>query len=112
MKEINPKDTTRSYAFDMWMQAPMPMVTFFKTLDVSHLLKISRRRGLKFNMLMCYCIGRAAVQIKEFLPRRTLHNHITAIKEMFVIEIECRKQLDIHSFSIALLAYNPYFAYL
>ena len=31
---------------------------------------------------------------------------------MFDIEIECRKQLDIHSFSIALLAYNPYFAYL
>jgi hypothetical protein len=47
---------------------------------------------------------------KEFLPKRTLHNHITAIKEMFVIEIECRKQLDIHSFSIVGLAYNPYFA--
>jgi hypothetical protein len=29
---------------------------------------------------------------KEFLPKRTLHNHITAIKEMFDIEIECRKQ--------------------
>ena len=42
------------------------MVTFFKTLDVSRLLKISRKRGLKFNMLMCYCIGRAAVQVKEF----------------------------------------------
>ena len=48
------------------MQAPMPMVTFFKTLDVSRLVKISRRKGLKFNMLMCYCIGRAATQVKEF----------------------------------------------
>ena len=66
MKEINPKETTRAYAFDMWMQAPNPMVTFFKTLDVSRLVKISRKRGLKFNMLMCYCIGRAAVQVKEF----------------------------------------------
>ena len=66
MKEINPKETTRAYAFEMWMQAPMPMVTFFKTLDVSRLVKIGRKRGLKFNMLMCYCIGRAAVQIKEF----------------------------------------------
>ncbi len=66
MKEIDPKETTRAYAFEMWMQAPMPMVTFFKTLDVSRLLKVSRKRGLKFNMLMCWCIGRAANQIKEF----------------------------------------------
>ena len=66
MREINPQKTTRAYAFEMWMQAPNPMVTFFKTLDVSRLVKISRRRGLKFNMLMCYCIGRAAVQVKEF----------------------------------------------
>ena len=66
MREINPKETTRAYAFDMWMQAPMPMVTFFKRLDVSRLVKLSRRNGLKFNMLMCYCIGRAASKIKEF----------------------------------------------
>ena len=66
MREIDPQGTTRAYAFKMWMQAPMPMVTFFKTLDVSRLVKISRRSGLKFNMLMCYCIGRAAAQNKEF----------------------------------------------
>ena len=66
MREINPNETTRAYAFEMWMQAPNPMVTFFKTLDVSRLAKVSRRKGLKFNMLMCYCIGRAAAQVKEF----------------------------------------------
>ena len=66
MREINPKETTRAYAFQMWMQAPMPMVTFFKTLDVSRLVKISRRNSLKFNMLMCYCIGKAAAGISEF----------------------------------------------
>ena len=66
MREINPKETTRAYAFEMWMQAPNPMVTFFKTLNVSRLMRISRRKGLKFNMLMCYCIGRAASAVKEF----------------------------------------------
>ena len=66
MKEVNPKETTRAYAFEMWMNAPMPMVTFFKTLDVTRLLKVSRKRGLKFNMLICWCIGRAASQVKEF----------------------------------------------
>ena len=66
MREVNPKDTTRAYAFEMWMNAPMPMVTFFKTLNVSRLVKMSKRTGMKFNMLMCYCIGRAASQVKEF----------------------------------------------
>lgn len=66
MQEVNPNETTRAYAFEMWMKAPMPMVTLIKTLDVSRLLRISRRRKLKFNMLMCWCIGKAASQIKEF----------------------------------------------
>ena len=64
--EINPIETTRAYAFEMWMKAPMPMVTFFKTLNVSRLVKVSKRTGMKFNMLMCYCIGKAASRIKEF----------------------------------------------
>lgn len=66
MQEVNPKETSRAYAFEMWMKAPMPMVTLMKTLDVSRLRFISRKRRLKFNMLMCWCIGKAASQIKEF----------------------------------------------
>ncbi len=66
MKEVNPKETSRAYAFEMWMNAPMPMVTFFKTLNVSRLIRISRKTGMKFNMLMCYCIGKAASGMKEF----------------------------------------------
>ena len=66
MKEVNPNETSRRYAFEMWMNAPMPMVTLFKTLNVSRLVKISRKRGVKFNMLMCYCIGKAASKVKEF----------------------------------------------
>ncbi len=66
MKEVDPRETTRAYAFEMWMDAPMPMLTFFKTLDVTRLVRISKRSGLKFNMLMCWSIGRAASRIKEF----------------------------------------------
>ena len=66
MKEVNPKETTRAYAFEMWMNAPMPMLTFFKTLNVTRLVRISKRTGLKFNMLMCWCVGKAASNIKEF----------------------------------------------
>ncbi|MDE6188047.1 MAG: chloramphenicol acetyltransferase, partial [Duncaniella sp.] len=43
-----------------------PMVTLFKTLDITRLLQISRKRDMKFNMLMCWCIGKAASEIKEF----------------------------------------------
>lgn len=66
MQEVNPAETTRAYAFEMWMKAPMPMVTLIKTLDVTRLRRISRKRGLKFNMLMCWCIGCTASSIKEF----------------------------------------------
>lgn len=63
---VDPKKTTRASAFELWMNAPNPMVTFFKTLDVSNVLKASRRKGLRFNMLLCWCIGMAASQVKEF----------------------------------------------
>ena len=63
---IDPKTTTRARAYELWMSAPNPMVTFFKTLDVTPLVRISRKRGLKFNMLLCWCIGKAASESKEF----------------------------------------------
>ena len=66
MKEVNPQETTRAYAFEMWMKAPNPMVTFIKTIDITRLVKVSRRRRLKFNMLLDWCIGKAAASIKEF----------------------------------------------
>ena len=65
-KEIQLKDTTRAMAYELWMKAPNPMVTFFKTLDVTNLIKISKRKRMKFNMLLDYCIGKAAVNVKEF----------------------------------------------
>ena len=78
-QEINPKDTNRAIAFELWTKSPMPMVTLTKTFDVTRLYKLSRRRGLrpasdrllpegrkKFNMLLCWCIGKAASRIDEF----------------------------------------------
>ncbi len=65
-KEINPKDTTRASAYELWMKAPNPMVTFFKTLDITNLVKLSKNKNLKFNMLLDYCIGKAAASVKEF----------------------------------------------
>ena len=65
-KEIKPEDTTRAMAFKLWMKAPNPMVTFFKTIDVTDLVKVCKKRHLKFNMLITYCIGKAAAGIKEF----------------------------------------------
>ena len=65
-KEVNPQDTTRAMAYKLWLKAPNPMVTFFKTLDITNLIKISKKKHLKPNMLLDYCIGSAAVQVKEF----------------------------------------------
>ena len=66
MREVNPKDTNRAKAFDLWMRSPMPMVTMTKTFDITHLRRIARSKGLKLNMLMCYAIGRAASDFGEF----------------------------------------------
>ena len=66
MREVNPKETNRAKAFELWMRSPMPMVTMTKTFDITHLRRVARCKGLKFNMLMCYAIGRAASDFGEF----------------------------------------------
>lgn len=66
MREIDPKTTSRAKAFDLWMKAPMPMVTMTKTFDITHLRRLSKRKGVKLNMLMCYAVVKAASSFKEF----------------------------------------------
>ena len=66
MRVVDPKTTNRAKAFDLWIKSPMPMVTMTKTYDITHLLRLSRRRGVKLNMLMCYAIVKAASKFQEF----------------------------------------------
>jgi chloramphenicol O-acetyltransferase type A len=66
MRVVDPKTTSRAKAFDLWIKSPMPMVTMTKTYDITHLLRLSRRRGVKLNMLMCYAIVKAASKFQEF----------------------------------------------
>ena len=66
MEVKDPASTDRAEAYALWMDAPNPMVTFCKTLDVTPLVRLSRKRGVKFNMLLCWCIGAAASGIREF----------------------------------------------
>ena len=75
---IDPKETSRAAAFNLWMKSPMPMVTLTKTFDVSRLLKRSKRAHLSFNALLCWCIGKAASQKELFylLPEQgTLYRY-------------------------------------
>lgn len=65
-REVDPKTTNRAIAFELWTKSPMPMVTLVKTFDVTRLLKKIKHHGMKFTMLMCWCIARAASRIKEF----------------------------------------------
>ena len=66
MRVVDPKTTSRAKAYELWIKSPMPMVTMTKTYDITHLRRLSRRRGVKLNMLMCYAIVRAASKFKEF----------------------------------------------
>ena len=65
-QEINPQETSRAKAFELWMSSPMPMVTLTKTFNVNNLLKSSKKSGFKFNALLCWCIGKAASQMEVF----------------------------------------------
>jgi len=65
-KEVNYNDTTRASAYQLWMKAPNPMVTFFKTMEVTKLVRISKKKHYKINMLLDYCIGKAAAEVREF----------------------------------------------
>ena len=66
MKEIDPKTTARAQQFEIWKNAPNPMLVFVKKMDVTNLIKISRRKRLKSNMLLDYCVGKAAIDQQEF----------------------------------------------
>ncbi len=69
---IDPKTTSRAEAYDLWMSAPNPMVTFLQNAGChAACYRLSRKRGLKFNMLLCWCIGKAAGEVKRvlFAPR-------------------------------------------
>ena len=70
--EINPCETKRAEAFQLWMSSPMPMVTLVKTLDVTRIVKVSKKSGMKFTMLLCWCIGKAANETEDFflLPEK------------------------------------------
>lgn len=65
MKEVDPNQTGRAESYRLYIDAPMPMVTIFKTLDVTPLVRLSKK-GHKFNMMMCYCVAVAADQVEEF----------------------------------------------
>ena len=65
--EINPSETSRAKAFEYWMKSPMPMVTVVKTFDVTNICRVSKRKGVKFNMLLSWCIGKAASKVDELL---------------------------------------------
>lgn len=65
-REINPQETSRADAFSLWMSSPIPMVTLVKTFNVSKIVKYSKRHNMSFNMLLCWCISKAASKMEEF----------------------------------------------
>ena len=48
------------------MKAPNPIATMIKALNVTQLVRVSKKKHQKFQMLMDCCIGKAAADVKEF----------------------------------------------
>ena len=87
-QEILPQESRRADAFSMWMSSPMPMVTLVKTLDITRLVKVSKKSGIRFTSLMCWCIGRAASDIEEFytLPEKGKLFHYDSLAVNVIVE--------------------------
>lgn len=65
-QQVHPEATARAQAWQLWKDAPMPMVTILKALDITALRRFGRRHGLGLHLLMCWCIGCAAAGMEEF----------------------------------------------
>ena len=87
-QEINPQESIRANAFNLWMSSPMPMVTLVKTLDVSRIVKMGKQEEFRFNVLLCWCIGKAACGIKEFyvLPEKGKLFHYDNLAVNVIVE--------------------------
>lgn len=65
MIEIDPKTTNRKQCFEYFIDAPMPMLTAFKKIDIKNAVKLSKK-GYRLNGILCYAILKAAENIDEF----------------------------------------------
>lgn len=66
-KKITPAEAGRELEYSYWINNSMPMFHLTATLDITRLVRLSRKdKRMKMNMLMCYCIVRAAQKVKEF----------------------------------------------
>ena len=86
-REVNPKDTTRAAAYELWMKAPNPMVTFFKTVDVTNLVRISKKRDLKFKSL--FFVEFQLLQALRLRPNIQPYNrNMEALLQSFSVHVE------------------------
>ena len=83
MKELQPESTSRALAYSMFIDAPQPTVTMFKTLDITRLYRFAKR-GERLNAMLCYTAGLAALEIPEF-KLRVKDKRLFALDEPFLI---------------------------
>ncbi len=58
-------DTGRAASWALYADAPMPMVTIFRTIDITELMR-RKAEGYRLNMLLCHCAALAADSMPEF----------------------------------------------
>ena len=78
----------------------MPMVTLTKRFDISRVVKVSKRKDIKFNALLCWCIAKAASKMEVFytLPE---HGNLYQYDRMAINVIVQNSKGGINSCDIA-----------
>lgn len=66
LTKIDPKESSRAFAYQYLQESLLPTVTLIKRIDVTNIKKISKKTGHKFNCIINYLILKTAVEIPEF----------------------------------------------
>ena len=61
--EIDPMETSRRSQFECFRNCACPTIVATKIYDVTPLLRYGRKHNMKFNMLLCWLMGKVASKI-------------------------------------------------
>lgn len=63
---VTPKEANREIQCEMWKDAVVPTVMVGRLFNLTHVVRKSRRTGVKLHALMMYCVGMAVRNIPQF----------------------------------------------
>lgn len=78
--EYTPIGTSRQSTYEDFKESACPTIMLCKEFDITRVVRYAKRHRMKLNMLLCWIIGKAASDIREFYvlyDQHLLHEYDT-----------------------------------